>query len=285
MCAESKNKGLDIKYTKDGKKVVVIGYLNQNERIVQEIYVTKNGDEIPAGENFVVKTLLDEPMKTWQEQKLENLQATYESDRKKWDEKIDALVREKDLAYKALKARVKWLREVAKQPHPEALKRIISTLADFLSPAEKWVLVCDSCKWQLEKFNEEGICIIDGLNYSYGKPRYDRMKLISLFGMSDGNFEWCINRWSDGSGDEMPVLFFKTKEAALSSLQKRLDNIETYNKYTIENANKFGLKLNSEKLTKYYERKREVILSDIDSFKKQITEREQELENIKIIKL
>ena len=39
-----------IKYTTDGKKVVVIGDLNQTEKIVQEIYVTDDGCEIPQGE-------------------------------------------------------------------------------------------------------------------------------------------------------------------------------------------------------------------------------------------
>ena len=56
-----------IKYTTDGKKVVVIGDLNQTEKIVQEIFVTEDGAEIPSGERFVVKSLLDEPAKSWQE--------------------------------------------------------------------------------------------------------------------------------------------------------------------------------------------------------------------------
>lgn len=44
-----------IKYTADGKKVVVIGDLNQTEKIVQEIFVTEDGCEIPTGERFVIK--------------------------------------------------------------------------------------------------------------------------------------------------------------------------------------------------------------------------------------
>ena len=37
----------EIKFTTVGKKVVVIGDLNQTDKIVQEIFVTKEGDEIP----------------------------------------------------------------------------------------------------------------------------------------------------------------------------------------------------------------------------------------------
>lgn len=60
----------NIKYTTDGKKVVVIGDLNQTDKIVQEIFVTEQGDEIPQGERFVVKNLLDSPAKSWVESEL-----------------------------------------------------------------------------------------------------------------------------------------------------------------------------------------------------------------------
>ena len=52
------------KFTADGKKVVVVGALNAKETIVQEIFVT-DGTEFPAGEHFVVKTLLDAPAETY----------------------------------------------------------------------------------------------------------------------------------------------------------------------------------------------------------------------------
>jgi len=48
----------NIKFTSDGKKVAVVGKLNAQETIVQEIFVS-NGNEIPSGENFVVKSLHD----------------------------------------------------------------------------------------------------------------------------------------------------------------------------------------------------------------------------------
>lgn len=60
----------NIKYTTDGRKVVIIGDLNQTEKIVQEIFVTEDGAEIPSGERFVVKSLLDTPAKSWKEKRL-----------------------------------------------------------------------------------------------------------------------------------------------------------------------------------------------------------------------
>ena len=49
---------MEIKYTKDGKKVAILGKLNDTTWIVQEIFIL-NGQELPCGENFTTKTLLD----------------------------------------------------------------------------------------------------------------------------------------------------------------------------------------------------------------------------------
>ncbi|GAG11454.1 unnamed protein product, partial [marine sediment metagenome] len=65
---------MEMKYLSDGRKVAVIGTLNNTETIVQEIFVTKDGADIPSGENFTVKSLHDEPVMSWekkQEAKLE----------------------------------------------------------------------------------------------------------------------------------------------------------------------------------------------------------------------
>jgi hypothetical protein len=65
---------MDTKYLSDGRKVVVVGKLNSQETIVQEIFCNKEGSEIPSGENFVVKSLHDSPVESWknkEEKKLE----------------------------------------------------------------------------------------------------------------------------------------------------------------------------------------------------------------------
>lgn len=47
---------METKFLSDGRKVVVVGALNNQETIVQEVFVTQQGDEIPGGERFVVKS-------------------------------------------------------------------------------------------------------------------------------------------------------------------------------------------------------------------------------------
>lgn len=65
---------MEKKYLSDGRKVVIVGKLNNQETIVQEIFVTNNGSEIPSGENFVVKSLHDEPIMSYQKKKEKELE-------------------------------------------------------------------------------------------------------------------------------------------------------------------------------------------------------------------
>jgi len=57
----------EFKFLNDGRKVKVIGKLNNQEMIVQEIFVTKSGDEIPSGESFTAKSLHDEPVLSYKD--------------------------------------------------------------------------------------------------------------------------------------------------------------------------------------------------------------------------
>ena len=57
----------DLKFLSDGRKVSVIGKINKTEFIVQEVFVTASGDEIPSGENFTAKSLHDAPVQSYKE--------------------------------------------------------------------------------------------------------------------------------------------------------------------------------------------------------------------------
>lgn len=80
-----------IKYTSSGKKVAVIGKLNSEETIVQEVFVKEDGSEIPSGENFVVKSLHDAPVKSWQEKECEEVRKRYEIEKPRLLKELSAL--------------------------------------------------------------------------------------------------------------------------------------------------------------------------------------------------
>ena len=254
-----------IKYTTDGRKVVVIGDLNQTEKIVQEIFVTKDGDEIPSGERFVVKSLLDCPAKSWKEQELAKLEARFDNERKQWEDRIKKIQDEKESVYKSLSARVEWLKQVAKQPHPEALSKVVETLALFLSNSDIWVFYADYSTWCLEKYDQEGFSRIhDNFDPDYHRTRLENMKLVSLFGQTDGNFQFKISQYSDGSGSSNDVEYFKSKEDAMTYIQNRFDSIQSYDDNHLKIAEKFNLKINETKLSVFRINKKQSILKNIE---------------------
>lgn len=269
-----------IKYTTDGKKVVVLADLNEAEKIVQEIFVTADGIEAPAGRKFVVKALLDEPAKSWRQKELERLEQVYESERKEWEAKINKLREEKDLAYAALKARVKWLRNVAKEPHQQELKDAISRIADILANENKYVVVRDYCRYTMAPFNDEGINILDRIDRDFGRTRYDSMRLLSLYGDCSGNLEFRINTYSDGSGDDRLVMFFRDKKEATEYIQAKINAETEYTRETIETAEAYGLRLDSNKLKAYQAKQREYIEKEIAALEQRIEGYKRSLNDI-----
>lgn len=260
----------EIKYTTDGKKVIVVGNLNSQEKIVQEIFIA-NGNEIPSGENFVVKTLHDAPAVSWKESQLIKIEVQYEKDKKEWNSKIERLNEERRLAYDSLSARVKWLRSVAKEPREAEFKKVINQIADFFSDSEKWVFMRNYSEWSLEKFNEEGCNnLIDRFESGYGRKRFDSMRLLSLYGNSDGSVSYRINDYGDGSGSDKDIVFFKSKEEALDFIKTEFECVEKYNDYHLKTAEKFNLKLDEEKLKAYVQGISKNIDQDIETYKKNI---------------
>jgi len=265
----------EIKFTTDGKKVVIVGKLNAQETIVQEIFI-QGEVELPSGENFVVKSLHDEPSVSWKEKNLKDLESRYEKDSKDWNSKIDRLNEEKRKVYDSLSARVKWLRNVAKESRGDEFKVIINKIADFLDGSEKFVFVENYSDWHLEKFNEESTNnLLDRFESGYGRKRFDSMRLLSLYGNSDGSLTFRVNDYSDGSGSDKNVEFFKSEEEAILFLQNKLDVVKDYSDNHIKIAEKFNLKLDTEKLSVLQSRKKE-------NLEKRIKDLESQKENLVI---
>lgn len=270
-----------IKYTTDGKKVVVIGNLNQTEKIVQEIYVTNDGCEIPQGERFVVKSLLDEPSKSWKEKKLEELENIYERESQTWELKTERLNEEKSKIYEALSSRVKWLRGVAKEPEMKSLNNALNTIADFLDGSEKWVLVDTFDGFILEKFNEDGCSNIESsIDDNYSRYQYTSMRLLSLFGDSNGNFDFKINGYSDGSSSDEKVLFFKYREEAIKYIQNKINNIPEYSYRDMKDIDTFCLKADIGKRNKYNEGRIELTQKRIKELKDSLDREQSELNEL-----
>ncbi|WP_085703895.1 hypothetical protein [Pseudomonas sp. B15(2017)] len=205
----------DIKYTSDGKKVLVVGKLNAEQTIVQEIFVSA-GQEIPSGENFVVKSLHDAPAESWKEKNLRELEARYERSRKELESSIDQQARRltmiKDKAKHHADALFKFV-ENSESDQLDLLKKVLSGQIThvFISGYSPEIF-----EW------EEGSKAYDIDTY-HGRMQVDGIKLLSVYGYSDGNLTYRLHSYRDGSGGSDQVFPVCSYAEALTLAQAECD--------------------------------------------------------------
>lgn len=181
------------KFTADGKKVAVIGSLNAKETIVQEVFVS-DGTEFPAGEHFVVKTLLDAPAETYQSKKNRQLEESIkalESRRTQIQKEIDGF----KVACAAAASKITWIRGIK----DAEVERIVDHIRTVVCGEYTHIVMNDYNGIEIAEWSAELFSRTDG----YGEDRrFDGVRLCSLFGIWNGRLEldWRVHSYSDGSG-------------------------------------------------------------------------------------
>lgn len=219
----------DIKYTSDGKKVLVVGKLNAEQTIVQEIFVSA-GQEIPSGENFVVKSLHDAPAESWKEKNLRELEQRYETSRKKWEDDIEQQGH-----------RLKMIRDKAKH-HADALFKFVDKADSESLTLLKKVMSGQITHIYVGGYSPEilewdgGICEEER---EYGRVEIKGIKLLSLYGYSDGDLEYRLHTYRDGSGGSQQIFPVCSYAEALKLAQAECD--EQVAAYLIDKRGSFYL--------------------------------------------
>lgn len=197
-----------IKYTSDGKKVSVIGKLNAQESIVQEIFITQDGAEIPSGENFVVKSLHDAPAVSWKENEIKKLEKRYEDESKEWGRRIATMRDTCNREYNFLSAMINNTKLTAGNWNHECFKQ----MELFLAGQVKFLVSETYCCYEIIHFADTM------------EDREDNVKLITLFGKSNGILTWKLNNYRDGSGTNRTVFPVTSFEEAKALLEKLILN-------------------------------------------------------------
>lgn len=226
----------NIKYTSDGRKVAVIGSLNAQESIVQEIFIV-NGQEVPSGENFVVKSLHDEPCESWAQKQLR--EATEKLERIKKlikieDDGLVALRKQVRNQSSAIKDHLNFIGAVLKESSPESF----DILLGFLNREFTHYVVggYSPTILDLEHFDET----YDG-----------RMRALSLYGKTNGTMTAAIGEYYDYSGSYK----FVTPCRSLDEAKEKLREIIMQQKPTMErvgSAKQFGIELPIEFIQEAY---------------------------------
>lgn len=206
----------DIKYTDDGKKVLVVGKLNAQQTIVQEIFVSA-GQEIPSGENFVVKSLHDAPAESWKEKNLRELEARYEKQKKNLEQEIDQQ-----------HSRLSMIKVKAKH-HADALFRFVDKadegsldlLKKVMSGQITHIFVSGYSPEIYEWEGGKGAYDVDTF---HDRGRIEGIKLLSLYGYSDGDLEYRLHQYRDGSGGSEQIWPTCSYEEALKLAQAACDD-------------------------------------------------------------
>lgn len=201
----------NIKYTNDGKKVLVVGKLNAEQTIVQEIFVSA-GQEIPSGENFVVKSLHDAPAESWKEKKLRELEERYPKQKEILERDLAAHEKRLNLAMAKAKARADVLMKFADNSDDSQL----DTLKKFMAGEITHLYVGGYSPEIVDFIDSEKPFDVDRWG---GRVKVDGMKLVSLMGHSDGSLSYRLSHYSDGCGVGNVVYPATSYDEALAMVQ------------------------------------------------------------------
>lgn len=267
---------MEMKYTKDGRKVLVVGKLNSEQHIVQEIFVT-NGQEVPSGESFVVSVLLDAPAESWKEKNLRQLEERYDKSRKNLERQTNEVNQRLRVAEEKAKHRTAALLAFAKNSDHEQLK----TLHSFLSGEITHFFVDSSYSPEIVDWNSNKPYQTDSWA---GRMKVEGMALISLFGNSNGQMNYRINKYRDGSGSNATIIPCRSYEHALAEAQAALNVIaddyvsnERRNFYKDAWLKIDGIVIPADALKKYNEKKRNSQIARIKKLRNDIETIEAEM--------
>lgn len=194
---------MESKFLSDGRKVTIIGQLNNTEWIVQEVFVTAQGDEIPSGERFTTKSLHDSPVETYkdrQEKKLNESIRALQNKETAVQESIKKLERERTAYEKTFKSTKALSDSLLKQIDEGAF----NLLCDVMAGNVKYLI------------EDSGYGVYEPKLFLDAIKAYDsyetEIKLISLFGRSDGSLVYKLNQYYDGSGSAREIKLIRTDE-------------------------------------------------------------------------
>lgn len=207
----------EAKYTSDGRKVVVVGNLNAEQTIVQEVFVS--GDqEIPSGENFVVSSLHDQPVESWKEKRLRELEANYEKQRKAWEREMESMNRRISEAKEKSKAQADALFAFAKNSNDTQIQRLHAFLAGDITH----FFVVNTLRPAIVTWGDD--TLYQKEDKWGGRNRVEAMKLITLMGKANGCLDFRLSRYSDGSGGlGEEIIPCRSYDEALAEAQATLD--------------------------------------------------------------
>lgn len=262
------------KFTSDGRKVAVVGALNAKETIVQEIFVT-DGTEFPAGEHFVVKTLLDAPAETFQSKQKRQVEEDV-ARLKREAESLRSGIRGFRFASAAAAAKVKWIQGINEPEVAAAFEHIKAVLCGEYTH----IIFNDYDGPEIAEWNAELFSISEG----YGEnKRFDGIRMVSLFGNWNKRLElgWRVHSYSDGSGSGRTSFTpCKSLQEAVQKAGEMINAKDHINDKDVEFCFKHGIPVDEAKNAARLAAKTEGINRQIEDAKTRLSKLEADLQSV-----
>lgn len=231
---------METKFLSDGRKVVIVGALNNQETIVQEVFVTAQGDEIPGGERFIAKSLHDTPVESYlskekarQEAALAKAKATMESVNREIADTRNKLSLYRD--------QLKQVKAFADHIDEQDLNHFVDVMTGKLNYAVR----ADYRIPKIERYSE----YMSRIDNYYGNKKYEGMKAMTVLGNSDGKICLRVTSYSDGSGSHSDVTFFKTYEEAQSFVKScAIKLIDSLRIEELQQLKKMGIEFSADEM-------------------------------------
>lgn len=223
------------KFMSDGRKVVVIGQLNTVESIVQEIFVTEQGDEIPSGERFTTKDLHDTPVISYKKKEEIKLEETLA----KLKQSKDAIYNEIEKMKEQRKANAALLK--ASDVHIKTLfadEQTFDLFADVVAGNIEYATQDDDLNYLSDIIPfEEAMSRTRNDYYTVG--RFEEIKLLSLFGDANGDLSYRLYNYRDDSGNSRKFKFFRNKQDVIKYLEDYMEKKDVLREYDLPIIRKF----------------------------------------------
>jgi len=260
------------KFTADGRKVAIIGSLNSKETIVQEIFV-QDGTEFPAGEHFVVKTLLDNPAETHKAAQERKVLEDIERHKKERDILTAELA---DLRVKIAITtdKIKWIEGIEETE----VKEVFENLKAILRGEYTHVIFPGYDDLRIEEWTEKNHTSED----IFGRP-HRKLRLISLFGERNAErleLGWKINTYRDGSGGDIRFIPCRSLQDAVKKAEEIISAKPTLSDVDYQFCLKYGITVDESKNADRIQRKRKQKEKEILGTKERLRKQEAELEAI-----
>lgn len=250
---------MQTKYTTDGKKVAIVGKLNNTETIVQEIFVSENGSEIPAGENFVVKSLLDAPAKSYKEHQIEKIEKEYSAARANFEKATEDLQKKTREMASYTRDKMQWMKGIADNITQEWFELVYGFVV-----GEYTHFICQNYhSWRIVTFDEYMKANEYGGVRAFGiYTGYSNKQVAPLFK---------IAQYSDGSDNGWnTVACCRSYEDALVQSAKLIEAEDHLSERVIDFAKKYNIEIPADKMVAFLEAKEAARLKKISDLEKEI---------------